>query len=77
MFDKNRFRAQIVLRGMTYGQVASMLDINESTLYRKIQRDGDFTRDEINKLISGLKIDDPGAIFFANELAETQDNVTI
>ena len=69
MFDKNKFRAQMVLVGITSKRLADELGINESTLYRKINADGNFTRDEISQLVSILKIDNPQDIFFANELA--------
>lgn len=69
MFDKNRFKAQMALRGKTSRDLAKALKIDESTLYRKIQNDGSFTRHEINTLIDVLEIDDPKSIFFAEELA--------
>lgn len=69
MFDKARFKAQIVLAGITSKELAEKLGINESTLYRKINNDGSFTRDEINKLIEILGIDNPQEIFFAEKLA--------
>lgn len=69
MFDKTRFKAQIVLAGITSKELAEKLGINESTLYRKINKDGNFTRDEINKLIEILGIDNPQEIFFAEKLA--------
>lgn len=72
MFDKNRFRAQVVLCGKTYEEVAKEMGIDASTLYRKVSADGNFTRSEINKLIVILHVDDPKAIFFADELTETQ-----
>ena len=65
MFDKNRFRAQLVLMGITMKELAEKLEIDESTLYRKVNTGGSFTRDEINKMIDILKIDTPMDIFFA------------
>lgn len=72
LFDKRKFKAQMILVGVTSKELAEKLGINESTLYRKINSDGNFTRTEINKLILLLRIDDPKEIFFADELAETQ-----
>ena len=69
MFDKTRFKAQIVLAGITSKELARRLDINESTLYRKINNNGNFTRDEINKLIEIIGIENPQEIFFAEKLA--------
>lgn len=69
MFDKNRFKAQLVLSGITSKELATKLGINESTLYRKINANGNFTREEISKITIILKIDNPKDIFFAEELA--------
>lgn len=69
MFDKNRFRAQIILAGMTAKELAEKIGIDESTLYRKINADGNFTRKEIGKIVEILHIDDPKDIFFADNLA--------
>ena len=69
MFNRNKFRAQVMLAGKTFKEVAEYLEINEATLYRKVQDDGRFTRQEIVKLIKFLSIDDPESIFFADELA--------
>ena len=65
MFDKNKFKASIVAAGKTVHDVAVELGMNESTLYRKISNDGAFTRQEIQKLIEFLKIENPFDIFFA------------
>lgn len=69
MFDERKFRAQLVLAGITLKELASQLDINEATLYRKIKQDGAFTREEINKMIFILNISDPKDIFFTDKLA--------
>jgi tRNA(Ile)-lysidine synthase TilS/MesJ len=71
VFDKRRFLAQMTLRGVSKKELAEYLDINEITLYRKINNDGHFTRQEINKMITYLHIDNPTEIFFADELTET------
>lgn len=69
MFHKNKLKAQMALLGVTGKELAKALDINEATFYRKVQRDGDFTRKEINIIIQVLKIENPEEIFFADELA--------
>lgn len=69
MFDKNLFKAQLVLAGITVKQLAEFLGINESTMYRKINADGDFSRSEINKMIDILNIEHPEDIFFSKKLA--------
>jgi predicted transcriptional regulator len=66
MFDRTEFRVQVIRANKTYKEVAECLEIDESTLYRKIQNNGSFTREEINKLIGFLNISDPKAIFFAD-----------
>ena len=53
-------------------ELANILRINESTLYRKLKQDGFFTRDEINTMIDVLHIENPKDIFFTDKLAETQ-----
>ena len=73
MFDVRRFKAQLVLKGVTGKMLAEKLHINESTLYRKINANGDFSREEINIMIEYLEIENPLEIFFADELAYTQD----
>ncbi len=69
MFDKNKFKAQIVLMGMTSKELAEKLGINESTLYRKVNNNGNFTREEISAITAILRIENPAEIFFAEELA--------
>lgn len=69
MFDERRFKAQLILAGVTARELSAKLGINESTLYRKIKQDGSFTRDEINEMIKILGISDPKDIFFADKLA--------
>lgn len=73
MFDKNKFRGSVISAGKTMAEVARYLGINPATLTRK---DGtsDFTRSEIQLLRTYLSLSDESlnAIFFANELAQTQ-----
>ena len=69
MFNQNKLKAQMALANISAKDLAKEMGINESTLYRKIQNDGNFTRSEINSMISILRIEDPADIFFADELA--------
>lgn len=69
MFDRKKFQAQMVLMGLNAKELSARLGINESTLYRKLNNDGDFSREEIGKLIKILNIEKPVDIFFAEELA--------
>ena len=66
MFKENEFRAQVVRAGKTMKEVAECLGVDESPVYRKIKANGDFSRDQINKLISFLEIENPSFIFFAD-----------
>jgi DNA-binding NtrC family response regulator len=65
MFNVRLFEAQLALIGITKAELAEKLGINPSTLTRKLQRDGDFTREEINEMIKILDIEHPETIFFA------------
>lgn len=69
MFKKNLFNAKLAEANITKAELAQKMGIDPSTLSRKLQKDGDFSREEINKLIEILKIDNPKEIFFAEELA--------
>lgn len=66
MFDRTEFKVQVIRSHKTYKEIAEFLGIDESTLYRKIQNNGSFTREEIGKLIDFLEIDNPNVIFFAS-----------
>lgn len=65
MFVKNKLKAQMALLNISGKQLAEHLEINESTFYRKMNNDGDFSRKEINQMIIFLKIQNPEEIFFA------------
>lgn len=71
MFQKNLLKAAMVARGYTVKSLALALGMNQATFYRKMQRDGDFTREEMNTMITclGLDTSEYKDIFFAEELA--------
>lgn len=69
MFNKLEFNAQIARKGILKKDVAKALGIDVSTLYRKMEKDGDFSREEMAILIELLGIEDPKEIFFADRLA--------
>lgn len=69
MFDRRRLQAQMVLMGMNAKEVSAAIGINETTFYRKMNNDGDFSRKEIVQLVKVLNIEEPMRIFFADELA--------
>lgn len=68
MFNKNKFKAQVILSGKTLSDVANILGINLVTLYRKMNGESDFYRNEIQILCEFLKIENPSEIFFAKEV---------
>lgn len=68
MFDKLEFNAQMARKGKRRVELAKALGIDPSTLYRKIENDGDFDRDQISIILDFLEIDDPMPIFFAKDL---------
>lgn len=64
MFKENEFNAALARANKTKKELAQVLEIEESTLWRKIKNDGSFTRKEINTIIDFLQIEDPMTIFF-------------
>ena len=69
MFDVRKFDAQLALRNISRKELAEYLGISEATMYRKIKSGGRFSRDEINKMIDLLEIEEPMTIFFTNKLS--------
>lgn len=67
-FDKLEFNAQMAKKDKRRVELAKALDIDPSTLYRKIENDGDFDRDQIAIILDFLEIENPMPIFFAKEL---------
>lgn len=69
MFDAKELQVAMIRKGLTYEKIAQLLGVAPSTIYRKIKNDGNFNRDEINRLIEILELEHPEDIFFAKELA--------
>lgn len=71
MFKANLFKAALVARGVSQSDLAKHLQLDQSTIYRKIQANGNFSREEINSIIDylGLSSAEYKEIFFAEELA--------
>ena len=67
-FDKDKFKAQLILAGVTNRELIDYLGITTTTYYRKLRNDGSFPRDELSKIIDRLEIEKPEDIFFAKEL---------
>ena len=70
MFNKVEFEVAMLRKGVKRQELAKYLGIDVSTLYRKLDNDGDFDREQISKIMDYLGIDDPNPIFFAKELAQ-------
>ncbi len=66
MIKVDKLRGIIAERGLTQKDVAESLNITPKTFYEKMAR-GVFGSDEIQTMINKLSIDDPMAIFFAEE----------
>lgn len=69
MFDKRALQAQMVLKGINAKELSDALGINESTFYRKLNNNGDFSRAEIAKITEVLELENPINIFFADNSA--------
>lgn len=68
MFNKNKFLAILKENGKTVVEAADVMEIKPSTLYRKMNGESDFYRNEIQLFVDWLKIDVTG-IFFADKVA--------
>lgn len=68
MFDQKKFKALLVMKGKTMQNIADLLSINQTTLYRKINGNSDFFRREIQFICEYLEIEDPNDIFFAQKV---------
>lgn len=68
----NLLKAKLVERGLNVEQLAEMIDIDRSTLYRKLKSGGDgLTVSEANAIIRALSLSlqDAVSIFFTTEVA--------
>ena len=67
MVNTDKLRGLIVENRLTQDKVATELGITPRTFYRKMER-GVFNSDEIEQMINLLHIQDPVAVFFAEEV---------
>lgn len=67
MFYPNMLKAKIVEKGMSVVDLCNSIGICEATFYRKLSRQGDFSRFEIKGMVEklGLSIEEMNSIFFA------------
>lgn len=68
MFDEKQFRIKLISAGFTVKDIAQVIGINETTLYRKIKGITDFSRNEMSIIKTFLKLnsDEFEKIFFAS-----------
>ena len=71
MFNQNLLKAKLIEKSISVIDVCNELGICEATFYRKLSREGDFSRFEIGKIASMLALssDERDNIFFATQLA--------
>lgn len=67
MVDTYKLRGIIVTNQMTQEQVARYIGITPKTFYGKMKK-GVFGSDEIEKMITLLKIEDPMSVFFTQKV---------
>lgn len=67
MLNVKKFRSVLILKGKTYKNIAELLNINVTTLYRKLNGESDFYRSEIDTIAKDLKLtlEEIEEIFFA------------
>lgn len=72
--DVAKIKGKMAELGVTQADVAELLGIDTSTVNRKLNQDENsaFKIGEAQKLAQLLKFENPGAIFFADKVAETQ-----
>lgn len=64
--NTNLLRAEIVKNGMSQQEFAKKLGISPKTFYRKMKK-GVFGTDEVDKMVSILKIENPIEIFLSKK----------
>ena len=67
-FNRLEFNAQLARKDMSVKDLAESINMPLSTMYRKLNNNGDFDRVEIANIVERLDIEDPSKIFFASEL---------
>ena len=67
-FNRLEFNAQLARKDMSVKDLAESIKMPLSTMYRKLNNNGDFDRVEIANIVERLEIEDPSKIFFASEL---------
>lgn len=68
MFNQNLLKAKAIERGVSIAKLASEIGKSEPTFYRKLARNGDFSRFEISKIVNALSLtqEETNNIFLLN-----------
>lgn len=68
LINTNKLKGKIVENGLNVEALAHQMELDITTVYRKIRGESDFTVREVSEIASILKLseDDLTAIFFAN-----------
>jgi len=68
MFNQNLLKAKIIEKGVSTLDICKETGMCEATFYRKISRDGDFSRFEIEKISNVLQLSlvERNTIFFGS-----------
>lgn len=71
MFNQKLLKAKMIEKGITALSICKEIGTCEATFYRKVSRDGDFSRFEIGKIseLLNLSQEERDKIFFAQKLA--------
>jgi DNA-binding Xre family transcriptional regulator len=72
MMNINKLKAKIVEKGLNVSKLADMMEVDRSTLYRKMQNGGEsFTVKEVNSIVGLLELSPNEAveIFFGDKVA--------
>lgn len=67
ILNVKKFRAVLILKGKTLNDISKLLNINIATLYRKLNGESDFYRNEIDAISKdlNLSLEEIEEIFFA------------
>lgn len=68
-FNEKKFRVACIEKGISLKEIAKQLGMNYSSLYRKLQSGGNFTRNQIQTLYTIFGVETANAFLFNFQLA--------
>lgn len=74
MFRIEKFKAALMENGLSVADAAAAMGISKQALYRKMNGESDFYREEIQVFKKITNRDNVDDIFFAEEVTETQQH---